>query len=231
MSREAEQMRRRRRLRQIAFISSLLLLLVAAWFTRGEFSVRSLLGLDAPGDALALVALSTLNFIALVTLALVLVRHLLKLARERRERRLGSQFKTRMVVGSIALTLLPTAMLFVFSFWLVDTSIRVFQQPAGQVVADAQGILRDYVDVELRDLHATARRIVRGNNLRDVAPVPGPDLDAMLRREARALRLAAVELRAGGQPIARATGPDAELEPIFRDEVAAARAAADAGRP
>jgi PAS domain S-box-containing protein len=231
LSREAETKRRRRRLRQIAFISCLLLLLVAALFTRGEFSVGSLLGLDAPGDALTLVALSTLNFIALVTLALVLVRHLLKLARERRERRLGSQFKTRMVVGSIALTLLPTAMLFFFSFWLVDTSIRIFQQPTEQIVTDAQAILRDYVDVELRDLHATARRIVRGNNLRGPKPVERDELETELQREARALRLATVELRGGAGVLARADGPDAELEPIFRDTVAAAREAVDVGQP
>jgi PAS domain S-box-containing protein len=228
---DADQRHRRgRRLRQIAFISCLLLLLVAAWFTRGTFSVRSLLGLEAPGDALTLVALSTLNLVALVTLALVLVRHLLKLARERRAGRLGSQFKTRMVVGSIALTLLPTAMLFLFSFWLVDTSIRVFQQPAEQIGADAKSILRDYVDVELRDLHATARRMVRANALRGPEPVDRPTVEAELRREARALRIATIELRGGGLALATADGPDADLEPIFRDAVAAARAAVDAGQ-
>ena len=116
MTREADRRRRSRRLRQIAFITFILALLVAAWFARGAFSLQTLLGLDSPGDTIALYALSTLNFVALVTLALVLVRHLVKLVRERREGRLGSQFKTRMVVGSIALSIIMPIYKIVGSF-------------------------------------------------------------------------------------------------------------------
>src|SRR6185436_165683 len=103
--------------------------------TLGRFSLATLLGVGSPGDALVLYALSTLNFLAFVVLALVLVRHFVKLARERRENRLGARFKTRMVLGSIALSLLPTVMLFLFSYWLIDRSLReIFLTPTEQIV-------------------------------------------------------------------------------------------------
>ncbi len=229
MTREADQRRQRRRLRQIAFISCVLALLLAAWFVRGEFSLQTLLGFDSTGDTLALYALSTLNFIALVTLTLVLLRHLVKLARERRERRLGAQFKTRMVVGSIALTLLPTAMLFLFSFWLIDTSIRVFFQPTRQMVTDARGILDAYVNVEAHELRATARQLVRARNVREMATVDRATAEKEFARDARNFNLALIELREGGRDVLRVDGPSAELGPIFRDAVEAARQKVDAG--
>jgi two-component system nitrogen regulation sensor histidine kinase NtrY len=153
----------------------------------------------------------------------------LKLYRERREGRLGSQFKTRMVVGSIALTLLPTVMLFVFSFWLIDTTLRVFLQPTERVVDSARAVLREYVDHDLRDLKATARRIARtaaigGGQAFDLALVSDH-----LRREARSLRLSTAELREGGNVVVRVDGPDGELEKIFAEALQAARASVDAG--
>lgn len=230
MNLDSSTPRRRRRLRQIAFVSLVLIVLAAAWFVRGEFSVRSLLGLEGPQDSLLLITLSTINFVALLTIAFVLVRHLLKLYRERREGRLGSQFKTRMVVGSIALTLLPTAMLFVFSFWLIDTTLRVFLQPTERVVDSARAVLRDYVDHDMRDLKATARRIGRtaalgGGQAFDVAVVTDN-----LRREAKSLRLSTAELREGGRPVVRVDGQDGELEKIFAESLQEARTAVDAGQ-
>ena len=85
MNLDSSTSRRRRRLRQILGVSLALVVLAAAWFVRGEFSVRSLLGLDSPQDSVLLITLSTINFVALLTIAFVLVRHLLKLYRERRE--------------------------------------------------------------------------------------------------------------------------------------------------
>jgi PAS domain S-box-containing protein len=229
VSRDAVRRRSRRRLRQITFITFLLALLAAAWLVRGEFSLRTLLALDAPGDSLTLYALSTLNFIALVTLALVLVRHIVKLVRERREQRLGSQFKTRMVLGAVALTALPTAMLFLFSFWLIDTTIRIFLQPTQTVVTSARGVLRDYVDFEVRDLRASARRIARSNELSRAGEVDLASVRRALDGEARQLRLATIELRAEGRVLSRASGEAADLEPLFRAEAEAARKAVDAG--
>ncbi len=211
-------------------MSLALVVLAAAWFVRGEFSVRSLLGLDSPQDSVLLITLSTINFVALLTIAFVLVRHLLKLYRERREGRLGSQFKTRMVAGSIALTLLPTAMLFVFSFWLIDTTLRVFLQPTGKVVDSARAVLTGYVDHDMRDLKATARRIARTGSLGGGQTYEIPVVTDHLRREVRSLRLSTAELREGGNVVVRVDGQDGELEKIFAESMVAARVAVDAGQ-
>lgn len=230
MNLDSSTHRRHRRLRQIAVVSVALIVLVLAWFVRGEFSVRSLLRLEAPQDSILLIALSTINLIALLTLALVLARYLVKLYRERREGRLGSRFTTRMVVGSIALTLLPTVMLFVFSFWLIDTTLRVFLQPTERVIDSARAVLREYVEHDMRDLKATARRIGRTEGLASGQAFDEAVVADHLRREARGLRLSTVELREGGSALVRVDGPDGELEKIFAAELEGARSAVDAGR-
>jgi two-component system nitrogen regulation sensor histidine kinase NtrY len=230
VTREADLRRRRRRLRQIAFITVLLALLAAAWLVRGDFSLRALLGLDGPADALTLYALSTLNFIAFVTLALVLVRHLLKLLRERREQRLGSKFKSRMVMGSIALTALPTAMLFLFSFFLIDTTIRIFLQPTQTIVSNARGVLSDSIEYEVDNLRASARGIARDNALQRAPAIDVAALRPGLDRQARRLRLAALELRERGGVVTSIDSEGAALAPIFAEEMAAARTATDAGQ-
>jgi two-component system, NtrC family, nitrogen regulation sensor histidine kinase NtrY len=221
---------RRRRLRQIAVVCALLVLLVAAIFTRGRFSLRTFVGVDSPGDALALFALSTLNFLAFVVLLFVLVRHLLKLDRERKQRRLGARLKTRMVVGSIGLSLVPTVILAVFSFTLIDISFKqLFLEPTQQMVTSAQKILGDYEVFELEHLRATARTIVRGL---DLGARPEDEFEAVrkqLAQEATNHGAATIEFFSQSGTI-RVDGTDAALEPIYRATFEEARSAVSSGR-
>jgi two-component system, NtrC family, nitrogen regulation sensor histidine kinase NtrY len=228
---DAERARRRsRRIRQIAFLCSLLALLLAAMLVRGRFSLGALLGLDSPRDWLVLFLLSSLNFIAFVVLALVLARHFVKLARERREGRLGYRFKTRMILGSVALSLLPTVMLFLFSFWLLDTSIRqVFLGPTDTLVDSAQTILREYETLEVQGLKSTARTLVRSEKVPEATPDQRGRLAEKLSNFVQRNRVAQAVLVGVGEPI-RAGGEDARLEPIFGDEVTRAVEDAVAGR-
>src|ERR1043165_9785807 len=75
-------------------VLSLLSLLVAIQV----FGLYQIVPTETASDTLLLYALSTLNFIAFIVFAFIFVRSLLKLRRERQERRLGSKIKTRLVV-------------------------------------------------------------------------------------------------------------------------------------
>jgi len=94
-------------------------------------------------QALIFVALSTLIFLSLIALSFVLVRNLLKLYTERRSGKLGSKFRTRMVVGALALSLTPVIFLFAFAYGLMNRSIdKWFSRPVEELREDSGEIAR-----------------------------------------------------------------------------------------
>jgi nitrogen fixation/metabolism regulation signal transduction histidine kinase len=129
---------------------------------QGGFNLTPFLTPGTTGETLLLYALSTLNFLAFVTLLFVLLRNVLKLVRERRASRLGSKFKLRLVSYAIGLSLLPVLLLFFFAFGLLNRSIdRWFGEPARQIVDDARAIQDSYFKKEEADLVGSVRTIAR----------------------------------------------------------------------
>jgi two-component system nitrogen regulation sensor histidine kinase NtrY len=130
---------------------------------QGGFNLSPFVTPGTAGETLLLYALSTLNFLAFVTLLFVLLRNVLKLVRERRAARLGSKFKLRLVSYAIGLSLLPVLLLFFFAFGLLNRSIdRWFGEPARQIVDDAREIKDSYFKKEETDLVSITRAIARG---------------------------------------------------------------------
>src|SRR5690348_8635391 len=74
-------------------------------------------------QTILLAVVSAIIFLAFLIFALILLRILLKLYVERRSHKLGSRFKTKMVVAFLALTLVPACFLFAFSYGLLNRSI------------------------------------------------------------------------------------------------------------
>src|SRR5258708_34554581 len=102
---------------------------------QGGFNLRPFLTPDTAGETLLLYALSTLNFLAFVTLLFVLLRNVLKLVRERRTARLGSKFKLRLGSYAIGLSLLPVLLLLFFASGLLDRGPdRCLHEPARHAV-------------------------------------------------------------------------------------------------
>src|SRR5258706_2786041 len=133
--------RGRRRLTRVIILSIVVLLLMLSLIAQGGFNLSPFFAPGTAAETLLLYALSTLNFLAFVTLLFVLLRNVLKLVRERRAARLGSKFKLRLVSYAIGLSLLPVLLLFFFSFGLLNRSIdRWFCEPARQIVDDARAI-------------------------------------------------------------------------------------------
>ena len=155
--------RSRRRLTKVIVLSIVLLLLMLSLIAQGGFNLAPFVTPDTAAETLLLYALSTLNFLAFVTLLFVLLRNVLKLVRERRAARLGSKFKSRLVSYAIGLSLLPVLLLFFFAFGLLNRSIdRWFGEPARQIVDDARAIEESYFKKEEADLVGSARALARG---------------------------------------------------------------------
>src|SRR5437764_4232587 len=104
----------------LGFGGILLTLLLAAVFTFGS--------LDVPfhpktwREVLALYAVSSFVTAALLVFLLILGRTTLRLWVERRREQLGARFKTKMVVGAMALSLLPIVFMFIVSYSLINRS-------------------------------------------------------------------------------------------------------------
>lgn len=88
--------------------------------------------------------------LALLVLATVLGRNLIKLHFERKSGQVGSQFKTKMVSTFVLLSLMPAVLLFVLAYGLINISIEQwFSAPAAQMLENSHSIAAQYYD-ELR---------------------------------------------------------------------------------
>src|SRR5262249_17720365 len=88
------------------------------------FNFATVLPPETGSDTLLLYALSSLNFAAFIVFSFILLRSLLRLRRERRERQPGSRIQTRLLVYFISLSLLPIAAMAAFSYLFLNRSIE-----------------------------------------------------------------------------------------------------------
>jgi len=121
-----------------------LTLLLAAVFTLGS--------LDAPfeprswRDVLTLYAVSSFITALLMVFALVLVRSTLRLWAERSREQLGARFKSKMVVGALAISLLPVLFMFFVSYSLLNRTLaRWFPRPL-EIAAEQSASLIQEMD-------------------------------------------------------------------------------------
>jgi len=86
-------------------------------------------------------ALSALVFLLLVALTFVLLRNLLKLFAETRGGVLGSKFRTKIVLGALALATAPVIFFFLFAYGLMNRSIdKWFSRPIEEVRQDTAAV-------------------------------------------------------------------------------------------
>ncbi|QQS45673.1 MAG: HAMP domain-containing protein [Acidobacteriota bacterium] len=158
---EARNRYLRRRVR-IVLLSLATVFLFAMLFVQAAFNTLPWFSPSSASETLTLYALSTINFLAFVVLLMVLVRNIIKLRRERIEKRLGARFKTRLVIYFIALSLLPVIFLFFATTGLINRSIdKWFSLPANEMLTNAWQIQNAYVTGEQKDLGRTATTISR----------------------------------------------------------------------
>jgi|SRR5579872_1595902 len=114
-----------------------------------------------------LYALSTFILLALLVFGLILTRSILRLWAERRAHQPGSRFKTKMVLGAVAVSFLPVVFLFFVSYALLNrTLVLWFPRPLEMATQNS----RDLIDEIGRSDYERMAQIVK-----DVAgaAVPG----------------------------------------------------------
>ena len=134
-------------------------LLLAAVFTLGSLRVP----FEPHGwdELIALYALNTFIVAALLVFGLILGRTLIRLWAERRAEELGSRFKTKMVLGAMAVSLLPLVFLFFISYALMNRTLnRWFPQELEDANSQAIALLGEANRLEYSRLETLANRAV-----------------------------------------------------------------------
>jgi two-component system nitrogen regulation sensor histidine kinase NtrY len=200
-----------------------LLVLVSALFFL-DWSQASLnlsfLHPDSPEQTILLLTLSTFIFLAFVIFGLILLRILLKLYVERRQKRLGSRFKTKMVVAFLGLSLVPVCVLFAFAYGLLNRSIdKWFGIPLGLIRRDVREMVGQiesqaaqrawHIATHLGKSEELARAIIR--------PDPGEVRSLFAREVASDTRYeSAMAFNVGGRLLVRAGDPWPDFSEIAR---------------
>ncbi|MGH9822356.1 MAG: HAMP domain-containing protein, partial [Blastocatellia bacterium] len=181
-------------------LSAVVFLLMLPLIAQSGFNLSPLVSPDTAGQTMLLYALSTLNFLAFITLFFVLLRNILKLVRERRAGRLGSKFKARLVIQSIALSFLPVLLLFFFAFGLINRSVdRWFGEPTKQIVEDSHILEDTYFERDQAELTSVAGAIGRALTLDSRQEFKGRQFQILLRKQMNSYRLALVRVVANAE--------------------------------
>ena len=136
----------------------LLTLLLAAVFTFGS--------LDVPFEPkswrtlMPLYAVSSFVTAALLVFGLILGRTVLRLWAETSREQLGARFKSKMVVGAMAISLLPIIFMFIVSYSLINrTLLRWFPRPLEIASEKTQELMKEVGRNQIPRLRLVARSI------------------------------------------------------------------------
>ena len=128
---------------RLVFGGILLTLLLAAVFTLGSLDVAPF----EPGSwrvVIPLYAVSTFITAALLIFSLILIRSFVRLRMEQNKNQLGARFKTKMVLGATAISLLPVIFMFFVSYSLLNRTLgRWFPRPLEIASDETQSLLND----------------------------------------------------------------------------------------
>ncbi len=173
----------------------------------------SLVTPETGSDTLLLYALSSLNFAAFIVFSFILLRSLLKLRRERRERQLGSRIQTRLLVYFIGLSLLPIAAMAAFSYLFLNRSIEKWMGRLPEnVVERVREQQRESLVSQNRNLRETAMLLATAIKAR-----PQSEWQSTLDQLATTGELSAIEIVSeSGQVLVHS---EASVPPSQRDEL------------
>jgi PAS domain S-box-containing protein len=133
----------------------LLTLLLAAVFTFGSLNVP--FEPKSWRAVMALYAVSSFITAAFLVFGLILARTVLRLWVERSREQPGARFKTKMVVGAMAISLLPIIFMFIVSYSLINRSLLLwFPRPLEIASDETQKLLSDLGRAQLPRLRGMA---------------------------------------------------------------------------
>src|ERR1700749_1841667 len=106
-----------------------ILLTLTVWqssFSFGDYGPQN------PAETFVFWAVSTLIFVLTATLSFMLFRTFVKLYIDRHSNREGSQIRTKLVAGGLALSLLPVAFLVAFGYVILNRTIAKWFSAPGE---------------------------------------------------------------------------------------------------
>jgi two-component system nitrogen regulation sensor histidine kinase NtrY len=199
-------------------LAGIVALLLAVIVAQQLFNLGAVVPPETGSDTLLLYALSSLNFAAFIVFSFILLRNLLKLRRERRERQLGSKIQTRLLVYFIGLSLLPITAMAVFSYLFLNRSIEKWMGRLPEnVVERVREQQRENLAAQNQKLQETATLLATLVKAR-----PQSEWQAMLAQLAATGELSALEIVADGGAVvahSEASIPDqhrAELSALLQ---------------
>jgi two-component system nitrogen regulation sensor histidine kinase NtrY len=137
---------------RLGIAAVLVTLLLAAVFTLGSLDVP--IEPRTVREILALYAVNSFIFAALLIFGLILVRSIVRLVVERSKQQLGARFKTKMVLGAVAISLLPVIFMFFVSYSLLNRTLgRWFPRPLEIASEETQKLLNELGGGTLPRLH------------------------------------------------------------------------------
>ena len=188
-------------------LAGIVLILLAIIVAQQLFNFATVLPPETGSDTLLLYALSSLNFAAFIVFSFILLRSLLRLRRERRERQPGSKIQTRLLIYFIGLSLLPITAMAAFSYLFLNRSIEKWMGRLPEnVVERVREQQRESLSLQNEKLRETATLLAATVRAR-----PPAEWQMALDQLSATGRLAAIEIVSdGGQVLARAQPPIAE---------------------
>ncbi len=146
------------------------LLIIAAFLLLTGAATVFDLGIGAPDlpvtSNIIVVALFNLNLIVFLLLLVLLFRNLVKLSFERRQKVIGSRFKTKLVLSFLSLAVAPGFLIFIIASNFINRSIEGWfkpqvERPLDQALAVAQTYYHNLEATALRHAQHIARAIDR----------------------------------------------------------------------
>lgn len=134
--------------------------------------------------------------LAILILATVLGRNLIKLYFERKSGQVGSGFKTKMVSTFIVLSLLPALLLFLLAYTLISSSIEQWlRAPESQMMENSRSLAQQYyAEIKEQAKYFAANIAGSFQSADDLAPALKPKLQERLREYSRGYALGNVRI-------------------------------------
>ena len=146
---------------------------------------------DNPTVTFVLWGVSTVVALGVFTVGFILFRSLLKLYSERRQQRLGSKIKTRLVAGAFILSIVPIISMVIFSFSVLNRTLdKWFSYPIEEVLRNSTAMTAQLNDVMRQKTESDAAWLASLPEAAGALKLERPDLasELRLRELARSVR-------------------------------------------
>ena len=142
---DISQEERKRRKREFILISAVIAAVSILTFVENRIIH---FGVDFPvSNTVLMFILININLLLLILLIFLVFRNLVKLFYDRKRKVMGSKLRSKLVVSFIALTFLPTIVLFFFSINFITTSIEFwFNVPVEQALENSLSVGRKFYE-------------------------------------------------------------------------------------